>query len=184
MDKEKMKKEIDKKIDTLVDQGLTSAASIDALDKLVDMKKDLMEIEKMEGGRYANYRGGNEYGNYQDGNYGARGNYREGYEEGNYGNDSYGRRRRDSQGRYMERGRDARYRGYEMIDEMDRHYGRYSEGQEQYREGNYGAESQTIKSLEYMLESVVDFVKMLKQDASSQKEVQLIDKYTKKIAEM
>ena len=35
-----------------------------------------------------------------------------------------------------------------------------------------------------MLESVVEFVEMLKEDASSQEEVQLIKKYTKQISEM
>ena len=169
MDKERIIKEVDNKIDTLVQQGLTSTATIDALDKLVDMKKDLMEIEKMEKGKYQGEYG--EYGNYgrnymegeyNEGNYGRRGNYREGYQEGNYG-----RRMRDSRGRY---------RGHEMIDEMDRNYGNYSEGREQ-----YGAEGQTIQALESMMEAVVDFVKMLKQDASSQKEMQLIEKYIKKL---
>ena len=174
MDKEKILKEVDKKIDTLVEQGISSTATIDALDKLVDMKKDLMEIEKMEKGKYQgeygeygnygrNYMEGNySEGGYNEGNYGRRGNYREGYQEGNYG-----RRMRDSRGRY---------KGHEMIDEMDRHYGNYSEGREQ-----YGAEGQTMQALEYMLESVVEFVKMLKQDASSQKEMQLIEKYIKKL---
>ena len=174
MDKERVIKEVDKKIDTLVEQGLTSTATIDALDKLVDMKKDLMEIEKMEKhkyqgdyGEYGNY--GRNYmegnyieGGYNEGNYGRRGNYRGEYQEGNYG-----RRMRDSRGRY---------RGHEMIDEMDRNYGNYSEGREQ-----YGAEGQTMQALESMMEAVVDFVKMLKQDASSQKEMQLIEKYIKKL---
>lgn len=177
MDKERVIKEVDKKIDTLVEQGLTSTATIDALDKLVDMKKDLMEIEKMEKhkyqgeyGEYGNYGRNYMEGEYNEGNYGRRGNYREGYQEGNYG-----RRMRDSRGRY---------RGHEMLDEMSEEYGRYEEGRMEYREGNYGAEGQTMKSLEYMLESVVEFIKMLEKEASSQQEVQLIKKYTKKIAEM
>ena len=173
MDKERIIKEVDNKIDTLVQQGLTSTATIDALDKLVDMKKDLLEMEKMEGGKYGNYSEGNysrnyregNYGegSYNEGNYGRRGNYREGYSEGG----SYGRRMRDSRGRF---------KGHDMIDEMDEHYGRYSEGREQ-----YGAEGQTMQALESMMEAVVDFVKMLKQDAGSQKEMQLIEKYIKKL---
>jgi hypothetical protein len=35
-----------------------------------------------------------------------------------------------------------------------------------------------------MLESMVDFVKMLKEDANSQEEMELIRKYTQKIAQM
>ena len=41
-----------------------------------------------------------------------------------------------------------------------------------------------MKSLEYMLESVVDFVGMLKKEATNQEEINLIKKYTKKISEM
>lgn len=50
--------------------------------------------------------------------------------------------------------------------------------------GNYSAKHDTMKSLEYMLESVVDFIEMLKKDANSQEEVQMIKEYTKQISEM
>lgn len=180
MDKERLKKEAEKKIDSLVEQGISSTATIDALDKLVDIVKDIGEIEKMEGGRYGNYpeygargnyrEGGYQEGNYNEGGYGRRGNFREGYQEG-----GYGRRGRDSRGRY---------RGEEMIDEMNEHYRNYSEGREQYREGNYGAEDKKIKSLEYMMECVVDVVKYLKENADSQEEKKIIDKHIKKMQEM
>ncbi len=177
MDKERLKKEAGKAIDTLVEKGLTTTSTIEAIDKLVDIVKDIGEIEKMEGGKY---------GNYGEGGYGARGNFREGgYQEGNYGEGGYGRRGNFREGGFQEgygrRMRDSRgrYRGEEMLEEMDEQYRNYSEGREQ-----YGAEGQTIKALEYMLESVVEFVKMLKQDASSQKEVQLIEKYVHKLQEM
>lgn len=39
-------------------------------------------------------------------------------------------------------------------------------------------------SLEYMLKNVVDFVKMLKEDAESPEEVEMIRKYARKISEM
>ena len=111
-------------------------------------------------------------------------------EYGNYGRESYGRRRRDSRGRYMERGgnrggsRGGNYRGEEMLDEMNEHYSRYSEGKEDMNMGNYGAHSTTMKSLDYMLQSVVEFIEMLKKDANSQEEVELIQKYTREISEM
>ena len=41
-----------------------------------------------------------------------------------------------------------------------------------------------MKSLEYMMESVVDFIEMLQEEAGSQEEVNLIKHYTKKISEM
>ena len=37
---------------------------------------------------------------------------------------------------------------------------------------------------EYMMESVVDFVAMLQEEAESQEEVELIKHYTRKISEM
>lgn len=179
MDRERLKKEAEKKIDSLVEQGISSTATIDALDKLVDIVKDISEIEKMEKhkyqGEYSEYgnygrnymegrynEGNYREGNYSEGEYGRRGNFREGYQEGNYG-----RRMRDSRGRF---------KGHEMIDEMDRRYSNYSEGREQ-----YGAEGKSIEELEYMMDAVYDFIKMLKQDVRSQKEMQIIDKGIKKL---
>ena len=59
------------------------------------------------------------------------------YREGNYGNEygNYGRRGRDSRGRYTRGGREN-YRGDEMIEEMQEHYERYSEGREDMNMGN------------------------------------------------
>lgn len=81
-------------------------------------------------------------------------------------------------------GRGGNYRGHEVMDEMYDYYGNYMEGKEQYNEGNYGAKGDTMKSLEYMLESVVEFIEMLKDDATSQEEVELIKHYSKKISQM
>lgn len=99
------------------------------------------------------------------------GNYPE-YDRGNYG-----RRMRDSRGRYMGK-------GHEMIEDMREMYQEYSDGRDEYDRGNYGAKGEAMKSLEYMLESVVDFVDMLKKDAGSQEEVDLIQRYTREISEM
>lgn len=101
------------------------------------------------------------------------------YGRGSYGRDAYGRRSRDSRGRYT---------GHESEGAMEDMYGNYmaySDSREEYnRRGNYGAKEDSIKSLEYMLECMVDFVKMLKEEAGSQEELNLIDKYTKKVSEM
>jgi hypothetical protein len=56
-----------------------------------------------------------------------------------------------------------------------------------YREasrGNYGAEQDSMRALECMLESVCDFMDMLERDAGSQEEAQMIKKYARKIGEM
>lgn len=92
------------------------------------------------------------------------GNYRrDGYDDMNYGRG----RRRDSRGRY---------RGHDMIEDMRENYDRYSENR------RYGGKD-TSESLEYMLESIVCFVEMLEEDASEQ-DINLIRKYTRRIAEM
>lgn len=171
---QKINEQIDKKINTILEQGI-QAGNVDFLYKMVDIKKDMAEIKKEEeemmyraGGR--NYReGGYSEGGYSEGNYGRRGV--PGTGRGRYSEGSYGRRGVPGSGR-------GRYRGEEMMDEMAYHYGNYSESSE------YGAEGETMKSLEYMMESVVAFVKMLQEDANSQEEMQLIKRYAKKIGEM
>lgn len=86
---------------------------------------------------------------------------------------SYGRgRRRDSRGRY---------KGHDMIDEMSDYYGEYMET----RDGrSYGGREDSIKSLDYMMASVYDFVCMLEQDAKSDEEMDIIRKYARKISEL
>lgn len=86
---------------------------------------------------------------------------------------SYGRgRRRDSRGRY---------KGHDMIDEMSDYYGKYMET----RDGrSYGGREDSIKSLDYMMASVYDFVCMLEEDAKSDEEMDTIRKYARKISEL
>lgn len=99
------------------------------------------------------------YGNY--GNYGRRPGY-----------DSYG----DGYGR---RGYDMKYRGHDHIDRMSDYYGRYEEGRQR-----YGANDDTLKSLEYMLQSAVEFFEMLKSEANTQEEMNMVRKYAQRIAQM
>ena len=129
-------------------------SNLDYLDKLVDIHKDVKEEENM---RYMNY-GRDAYG---------------------YGRGSYGRRGRDSRGRYTGHESEA------AMEDMYGNYMAYSEGREEYnRGGSYSAKEDSMKSLEYMLECMVDFVKMLKEEAGSQDEINLIDKYVRKVSEM
>ena len=106
------------------------------------------------------------------------------YMRDDYGNDYRGGRSRDSRGRYMGDRRSESYRGQRVLDEMYDGYRDYSDGREEYNRGNYGAKGETMKSLEYMLESVTDFIEMLQHDAGSQEEVDMIKKYTRRISEM
>lgn len=84
---------------------------------------------------------------------------------------------------YGRRGYDRRYRGNDYLNEMGDSYERYSDYRESYNRG-YGHKEDTMRPLENMLEATVDFVRMLKEEANSQEEVELIRKYTRKISEM
>lgn len=167
MDKDEINKKIKECIYVLKEQisneGIQSGNNLEYLYKLVDIEKDMCEIEKE--GESMNY---NEYGRYGYGAY------------NDYGRERYGRERygREEYGRY------GRYSGEEQLNAMYNEYGRYEEGKEQYNRGNYGAKEDSIKSLEYMLKSMVEFIKTLKSDAKSQEEIEIIKEYTRKISEM
>lgn len=167
---DKLKEETDKSMKRVLEQGVQTN-NVDFLYKMIDIKKDIAEIEKEEQEMM--------YGNY------GRGSYGEYSEGGNYS----GGRRRDSRGRYMEDGSygrrgvpgtgRGRYRGEEMMDEMAYHYGNYNEGREQ-----YGADEETMKSFKYMLKSFKDYYKHLKEEASSQQEVKMLEDVAREISEM
>lgn len=163
----KLKEQLEEKIDIIAEQGIQED-TLDVLCKLVDIHKDLSNEEywkKKQEVMEMMYR---DYPEYRE----------------DYGN--YGRRGVPGTGRgrgYSARGR-GRYRGDDMMEEMYGAYQDYSEGKEEYNRGNYGAKQDTMKSLDYMLKSVVEFIEMLKEDASSQEEIDLIKHYSKKISEM
>lgn len=161
--KNKLNEQLEEKICTILEEGV-QPSNIEMLDMLIDIHKDVANEEywigKEKAMRYSNYGR-----SYNEGSYSRRG----------YNDGAYGRRERDSRGRY---------KGHEYLDEMYGEYGNYEEGRQDYNRGNYGAKGETLKSLEYMLESMVDFVEMLKSEAGSQEEMQLIREYTQRIAQM
>jgi hypothetical protein len=81
-------------------------------------------------------------------------------------------------------GRRGRYKGYDYLDYMNDSYENYNESKESYRRGNYGAGEDSLKSLDYMLKSVCQFMKMLKSEAETKEEMNLIQEYARKIGEM
>lgn len=157
---------VESKIEQILNDGIRQD-TVDYLYKLVDIHKDIKEEcyreEKIEIMRYRNY---NEYG---EENYGRRGV--PGTGRGRY-RDSYGRRGVPGTGR-------GRYRGEEILDDMSYHYGNYSDGNE-----NYGTDEETMKSFKYMLKSFKDYYKHLKNEASSQEEVQMLEDTAREISEM
>ena len=150
----KLCEETKKAIDTLIEDGMQSS-DVQMLSELTKIYKNVKESEEMN------------YGNY--GNYGYYNGRNVGYDNyGNYNDGSYGRR-----------GYDKKYRGHDHIDRMSTEYGRYEEGRER-----YGANQDTMKSLEYMLHSMEDFAKYLKEDAQSPQEVEMIRQTAQRIAQM
>ena len=152
-------------------QGQITGSNYEALGELIDIHKDIINEEywcyKMEEGEESMY------GNYGRGSYG---NYGE-YGRGNYGRDSYGRDEYNARGR--SRDSRGRYRGHDYLDEMYDDYSRYSEGRQR-----YGANEDTMKSLKYMLKSMEDFARMLKEEAESEEEVEMIRQTAQRIAQM
>lgn len=173
-EKEDLKKQVSEQINKVAGEGI-KPNNIDMLGRLVDIDKDIANMEYWEKKKEV-----------MEMNYRGYGEYNEGY--GNYGNEGYGRRGVPGSGRgrrrYSARGGRGSYRGDEALQDMHEKYQDYSEGKEEYNAGNYSAKKDTMKSLDYMLQSVVDFMEMLKEDASSQEEVDMIKHYSKKIAEM
>lgn len=167
----KLKKLVEDELEQLVEVGLQDS-NIDNFGKLIDVHKDIENENYWKVKKEVMTMRYNDYGDYNDGGYFDGGNY------GRRGVPGSGR------GRYRAGGRGG-YSGPEQkLEEMMEQYGNYSEASEAMQRGNYGAEEDTMKSLDYMLKSVCHFLKMLEQGAGSQEEMQLIKKYARKIGEM
>lgn len=165
-----LKELVEAELKDIVNTGIQQE-NLDNLDKLIDIHKDIENEEywkeKKEVYRMRYY----DENRYGDDRYGD--NYRM--------DRSYGRR-----GRPMNAPRDSRgrYRGpEEKMHEMMEHYGDYTVASDAANRGNYGAEEDSMKSLDSMLRCVVIFMDMLEENADSQEEAQMIKKYRKKISE-
>lgn len=155
---EKILEKTSEYIEGAAENGLNSV-DIDYLFKVVDIHKDMKEVECM-----------NNYGRY--GNYGNYGNYSEGY--GEYGRyDAYGRR-----------GVDAKYRGDSYMENMNGSYRAYEQSRNEFNNGNYGAKEDGLKELEFMLHSLVKFAKTIKEEATSPEEQEIVKRHFMKISEM
>lgn len=164
---EEFTEKVEQQIKEISAEGVNTG-NVDYLYRLVDIHKDLKNEEYWKE-KIDMYREGyGNYGDYNDYNGGRRRDIRGRYMEG----ESYGRRGVKGTGR-------GRYRGEEMMDEMYKNYGEYSEGRD-----NYGADQATIQSLEKMLESVKKFMKHLGNEAKSQEEVEMIKETAREISEM
>ena len=156
---DKIKELVEKGINKTIEDGIQTS-NLDTLGKLVDIYKDIANVEHWKKEEENDMR------------YDRR--YRD-YTREPYLREPYGGRRRDSRGRYM---------GDEMMNDMHEAYRDYSDGREEMNMGNYSAKDDTMKSLEYMMQSVVQFIEMLEKDANSQEEIEIIKDYTRQISEM
>lgn len=137
---EKMKESINK----ILDEGLNTQ-NVEQLYKLVDIYKDIKEVDSMNYGEYGRRAGYDAYG---------RSNYGDNY--GEYGRNSYGRQ-----------GRDMKYRGDDELDRMYNEYGRYQESRNRYGNGE-----ETDRSFHYMVKSLEDFIKVLYEEAETPQQKQ------------
>ena len=169
-----IKKNVEEEINK-IQQEKVKRENTDYLYRLVDIYKDLGEIEMQKEGINMRYKGQyGEYGEgsmggYGEGSYGRRGVPGSG--RGRYSEGSFGRRGVKGTGR-------GRYRGEEMMDEMMYHYGNYSEG------SSYGAEGEAMESLSNLMESAYEYFKELKENANSQEEIKMMEHYFKKMGQM
>ena len=168
---DKIKTLVHKELERFYDTEL-NGEDLDVLYKLVDIDKDLenidywnckKEVMKM---RYENY------GDYSEGRY-SEGRY------GDYGN--HGRRGVPGTGRGRYRGHDD---GEEMIEDMKESYGAYSESRNAYSRGNYSAGEDSMKALEDTMELFTEFAHKMIQEVDSPEAKQIIKKHLKKISQM
>lgn len=143
--------------------------TLDVLYKLVDIDKDLENIDYWKVKKEVMKMRYNNYGEYSEG----------GYSEGGYGN--YGRRGVPGTGR-------GRYRGYsegeEMLENMKESYGAYSESRNAYSRGNYNAGEDSMEALEDTMRLFTEFAQKMIQEVDSPEAKQIIKKHLRKISQM
>ena len=166
MEDEKIKEQLKELKKGILEEGIQNNNNLEHIYKIIDIEKDLCEIEEAKNMRYGRY----------DDSYG-----RDAYGRDSYGeyNDGYGARRRDSRGRYMERGYDAKYRGDDSLNEMHEQYGRYMESRER-----YGAGEETDKSFHYMVKALEDFIRVLHEEAETSQQKQELRETLQKSMQM
>lgn len=174
----KLAQDIKKEIKQIEETGL-NAGNLDAVGKMVDIYKDIKEINEMEGNEMRDYRYGREDYTYNEGRGG------------------YGARMRDSRGRYMEgdynEGRGSNYgRGGNFINMDPRMWDRlerimegaemYEYGRDRYRGG--GSEERMIDGIEKLMYAVCTFVESMMDFAETPQEKEIIRKHVQKMAKM
>lgn len=163
---DKIKAMVVKELEQFSDVDLTGD-ELDVLYKLVDIDKDLenidywkckKEVMKM---RYENY------GDYSEG----------GYSEGRYG-------RRGVPGTGRGRYRENYSEGEDMIEDMKESYSAYSESRSAYNRGNYNAGEDSMEALEDTMRLFTEFAQKMIREVDSPEAKQVIRKHLRKISQM
>ncbi len=162
---EKIKNLVTKELEQYSDTDL-NAEDIDTLYKLIDINKDLENID------YWNVK--KEVMKMRYNNYGE-------YSEGEYSEGRYGRRGVPGTGRGRYRGHDD---GEDMIEDMRESYSAYSESRNAYSRGNYNAGQDSMEALEDTMRLFTEFAQKMVQEVDSPEAKQIIRKHLRKISQM
>ena len=182
----KLMSDIKKELKQIEEKGL-NASNLGAVGQMVDILKDIKEINEMEGKEMRDYRYGGNYGR-EDYAYNEGDNYNEG---GNYneGRGGYGARMRDSRGRYMEGnyGRGGNFINIDprMMDRLDRIMEgaeMYDYGRQRYRGGDN--KERMHDGLEKMMYAVCTFIESTMDFAETPEEKEIIRKHIQKLAKI
>lgn len=163
---DKIKEMVVKELEQFSDTTDLHGDELDVLYKLVDIDKDLENIDYWKVKKEVMKMRYNDYGDYSEG----------GYSEGRYG-----RRGVPGTGRGRYRGHDD---GEDMIEDMKYSYSAYSESRNAYGRGNYGAEQESMEALEDTMRLFTEFAQKMIQEVDSPEAKQIIKKHLRKISQM
>lgn len=161
--KVQLKEKIEELMSSILNEGIQQN-NIEFLEKIVDIHKDISNEEYWEEKKDMMFRNYSESGSY--GRRGVPGTGRRSYSEG-----SYGRRGVPGSGR-------GRYRGEEALEDMQYHYGNYSESY------NYGAEEEGQKSFDKMIECLETFMYTIMEEADEPQKIEKIKRIARKVSEI
>ena len=162
---DKVKELVCKELEKFSNSELTSD-ELDVLYKLVDIDKDLENIDYWKCKKEVMKMRYNDYGDYSEG----------GYSEGRYG-----RRGVPGTGRGRYRGHDD---GEDMIEDMKESYSAYSESRSAYNRGNYNAGEDSMEALEDTMRLFTEFAHKMIKEVDSPEAKQIIRKHLRKISQM
>ena len=163
---DKIKEMVVKELEQFSDTTDLHGDELDVLYKLIDIDKDLENIDYWNAKKEVMKMRYNNYGDYSEG----------GYSEGRYG-----RRGVPGTGRGRYRGHDE---GEDMIEDMKYSYSAYSESRNAYGRGNYGAEQESMEALEDTMRLFTEFAQKMIQEVDSPEAKQIIKKHLRKISQM